>query len=159
MVQLIIIIYRIDTVYRWSKLSWESPSNLMLLLPWCWPCWKKMAMSKLNYLSLFFLLSQKAEAHCMSSSFLAEVIKCEKIWEKLALSFFLLSFPIFFLVYKDLVLLWRILKIRLVHLLHPNSTLSFCTTGFDSPSELWLFLHLSWELIWRVPWKYLPCKI
>ena len=57
---------------------------------------KKMAMSKLNYLSLFFLLSQKAEAHCMSSSFLAEVIKCEKIWEKLALSFFLLSFPIFF---------------------------------------------------------------
>ena len=36
-------------------------------------------------------------------------------------SFFL--FPSFFLVYKDLVLLWRILKVRLVHLLHPNCPL------------------------------------
>ena len=58
-----------------------SAAMVLTMLKKKWPCRNWI-------IYLFFLLSQKAEAHCMSSSFLAEVIKCEKIWEKLALSFF-----------------------------------------------------------------------
>ena len=120
MVQLIIIIYRIDTVYRWSKLSWESPSNLMLLLPWCWPCWKKNGHVEIELSISFFLLSQKAEAlHVIIILGRSDQVR-KNMGE--TSSFFFPSFfsHLFLLVYKDLVLLWRILKIRLVHLLHSN---------------------------------------
>ena len=66
---------------------------------------KKMAMSKLNYLSLFFLLSQKAEAlHVIIILGRSDQVR-KNMGE--TSSFFFPSFfsHLFLLVYKDLVLL------------------------------------------------------
>ena len=82
---------------------------------------KKMAMSKLNYLSLFFLLSQKAEAlHVIIILGRSDQVR-KNMGETSSFFFSFVLFPSFFCSIRILFYL-RIVKIRLVYMIHHNST-------------------------------------